>query len=106
MTYVFYEAEEIDDKYNGLQARRERPRPARGRLRDPDGAQRRGRRGRLPGHPARRRAPRAVSGPTPRAPGRAQRDPQAGEVLRRLAEYDARKPVIDGLEYHEGLNAV
>ena len=31
---------------------------------------------------------------------------RAGEILRRLGEYDARKPVIDGLEYHEGLNAV
>ncbi len=31
---------------------------------------------------------------------------RAGEVLRRLEEYDARRPVIDGLEYHEGLNAV
>ncbi len=31
---------------------------------------------------------------------------KAGEILRRLNEYDARKPVIDGLEYHEGLNAV
>lgn len=30
----------------------------------------------------------------------------AGEVLRRLNEYAARTPVIDGLEYHEGLNAV
>ena len=30
----------------------------------------------------------------------------AAEVLRRLTEYDARRPVIDGLEYHEGLNAV
>lgn len=30
----------------------------------------------------------------------------AGEVLRRLEAYDARRPVIDGLEYHEGLNAV
>jgi succinyl-diaminopimelate desuccinylase len=30
----------------------------------------------------------------------------ASEVLRRLDEYDARRPVIDGLEYHEGLNAV
>ena len=30
----------------------------------------------------------------------------AAEILRRLNEYDARKPVIDGLEYHEGLNAV
>jgi succinyl-diaminopimelate desuccinylase len=31
---------------------------------------------------------------------------KAGEVLRRLDAYDARRPVIDGLEYHEGLNAV
>jgi succinyl-diaminopimelate desuccinylase len=31
---------------------------------------------------------------------------RAGEVLRRLEGYDARRPVIDGLEYHEGLNAV
>ena len=30
----------------------------------------------------------------------------ASEVLRRLEEYEARTPVIDGLEYHEGLNAV
>jgi succinyl-diaminopimelate desuccinylase len=29
-----------------------------------------------------------------------------GELLRRLEEYDARRPVIDGLEYREGLNAV
>ncbi|MEP6816091.1 MAG: succinyl-diaminopimelate desuccinylase [Marmoricola sp.] len=30
----------------------------------------------------------------------------ASGVLDRLSSYDARKPVIDGLEYHEGLNAV
>jgi succinyl-diaminopimelate desuccinylase len=30
----------------------------------------------------------------------------AAEILRRLNAYDARRPVIDGLEYHEGLNAV
>ena len=30
----------------------------------------------------------------------------AHEVLARLNAYDARRPVIDGLEYHEGLNAV
>ncbi|QWZ08529.1 succinyl-diaminopimelate desuccinylase [Nocardioides panacis] len=30
----------------------------------------------------------------------------AGEVLARLNAYEARRPVIDGLEYHEGLNAV
>ena len=31
---------------------------------------------------------------------------RAGEVLRRLDDYEARRPVIDGLEYREGLNAV
>ena len=30
----------------------------------------------------------------------------AAEILDRLNGYDARRPVIDGLEYHEGLNAV
>jgi len=31
---------------------------------------------------------------------------RASEILARLNAYEARKPVIDGLEYHEGLNAV
>ena len=31
---------------------------------------------------------------------------RAGEILARLNAYEARRPVIDGLEYHEGLNAV
>ena len=31
---------------------------------------------------------------------------KAAEILTRLNAYEARKPVIDGLEYHEGLNAV
>jgi succinyl-diaminopimelate desuccinylase len=30
----------------------------------------------------------------------------AAQVLDRLNAYEARRPVIDGLEYHEGLNAV
>ena len=30
----------------------------------------------------------------------------AAEVLARLNAYEPRRPVIDGLEYHEGLNAV
>ncbi|MGA8257325.1 MAG: succinyl-diaminopimelate desuccinylase [Nocardioides sp.] len=30
----------------------------------------------------------------------------AAAVLQRLNDYEARRPVIDGLEYHEGLNAV
>jgi len=31
---------------------------------------------------------------------------RAAPILARLNDYDARMPVIDGLEYHEGLNAV
>jgi succinyl-diaminopimelate desuccinylase len=31
---------------------------------------------------------------------------RAAEILDRLTGYEPRKPVIDGLEYHEGLNAV
>jgi succinyl-diaminopimelate desuccinylase len=31
---------------------------------------------------------------------------RVGEILDRLNSYEARRPVIDGLEYHEGLNAV
>ena len=30
----------------------------------------------------------------------------AGDILRRLDAYEPRRPVIDGLTYHEGLNAV
>ena len=30
----------------------------------------------------------------------------AGEVLDRLRAYEPRRPLVDGLEYHEGLNAV
>ena len=31
---------------------------------------------------------------------------KAGEILRRLEAYEPRRPVIDGLPFHEGLNAV
>ncbi len=31
---------------------------------------------------------------------------KAGELLRRLDVYEARQPVVDGIAYHEGLNAV
>ena len=31
---------------------------------------------------------------------------RAGEILDRLNAYEARRPMIDGLEYHEGLSAV
>ena len=78
-----------------------------GRLRDPDGALRRRRRGRLPGHPARRRHARAASARTRPARGLGVNAIHgAGDVLARLNAYEPRRPVIDGLEYHEGLNAV
>ncbi len=107
VTYVFYEAEEIDDVYNGLGiVADQRPDLVRADfaiLMEPSNAVveagcqgtlrvevvTRGERA----HSARAwRGVNAIHG--------------AGEVLRRLGEYDARKPVIDGLEYHEGLNAV
>lgn len=35
-----------------------------------------------------------------------QRRPQGRPLLERLAAYEPRKPVVDGLQFHEGLNAV
>ena len=56
--------------------RRAAPRPSRGRLRDPDGALQRRRRGRLPGHPARRRAHHRRAGPLGALLEGRQRDPR------------------------------
>ena len=65
------------------------------------------RRGRLPGHHARRRRdPRRARALRPLLDGR-QRDPRAPpRCSSRLSGYEPRRPVIDGLEYREGLNAV
>ena len=85
----------------------ERPRAAAGRLRDPDGAVRRRRRGRLPGHDAGRGHDARRARPLARGPGRASTPSTApAPVLERLTAYEPRMPVIDGLTYHEGLNAV
>jgi succinyl-diaminopimelate desuccinylase len=107
LTFVFYEAEEIDDVYNGLGIiAQQRPDLVEGDfaiLMEPsDAVVEAGCQGTLRvevtvrgerAHSARSwRGSNAIHG--------------AGEVLRRLESYDARKPVIDGLEYHEGLNAV
>ena len=107
VTYVFYEAEEIDDVYNGLgMIASERPDLVEADfaiLMEPsDAVVEAGCQGTLRvevtargerAHSARSwRGINAIHG--------------AGEILRRLGEYDARQPVIDGLEYHEGLNAV
>jgi succinyl-diaminopimelate desuccinylase len=107
ITYVFYEAEEIDDVYNGLgiiaSQRPDLMEADFAILMEPsDAVVEAGCQGTLRvdvtvhgerAHSARSwRGSNAIHG--------------AGEVLRRLEGYDARKPVIDGLEYHEGLNAV
>jgi len=107
VTFVFYDCEEIDDIYNGLgRIASERPDLIEADfaiLMEPsDAVVEAGCQGTLRievivrgqrAHSARSwRGINAIHG--------------AGEVLRRLQEYDARRPVIDGLEYHEGLNAV
>lgn len=107
VTYVFYECEEIDAVHNGLRKITER-RPDLVEadfaiLMEPsDAVVEAGCQGTLRvdvvtrgerAHSARSwKGVNAIHG--------------AAEVLRRLNEYDARRPVIDGLEYHEGLNAV
>ena len=107
VTYILYEAEEIDARYNGLnllaQSAPELMAADFAILMEPSNAVvEAGCQGTLRvevrttgerAHSARSwRGVNAIHG--------------AAEVLRRLNEYDARKPVIDGLEYHEGLNAV
>ena len=107
VTYVFYDCEEIEGIHNGLgKVAAERPDLIEGDfaiLMEPsDAVVEAGCQGtirvdvRVPGeaaHSARSwRGVNAIHG--------------AGEVLSRLNAYDARMPVIDGLEYHEGLNAV
>jgi succinyl-diaminopimelate desuccinylase len=107
LTFVLYEAEEIDDAYNGLGiVARERPDLVQGDfaiLMEPsDGVVEAGCQGTLRVE-VRTRGERAHSARSWRGTNAIH---GAAEVLRRLNEYDARRPVIDGLEYHEGLNAV
>ncbi len=107
VTFIFYEAEEIDTEFNGLhllsQSNPELMTADFAILMEPSNAiveagcqgtmrvdvRTHGERS----HSARSwRGVNAIHG--------------AGEVLARLNAYEARRPVIDGLEYHEGLNAV
>lgn len=107
VTYVYYECEEVDASLNGLQhladAHPELLAAELAILMEPsDGGIEAGCQGtvrvevRVPGrraHSARGwLGDNAIHG--------------AGEVLARLHAYDARQPVIDGLRYREGLNAV
>ncbi|MXG89339.1 succinyl-diaminopimelate desuccinylase [Nocardioides flavescens] len=107
VTYVLYEAEEIDSEFNGLNLlSQSHPELLAGDfaiLMEPSNAAvEAGCQGTLRvdvrttgerSHSARSwRGVNAIHG--------------AAEVLARLNAYEARRPVIDGLEYHEGLNAV
>ncbi len=107
VTYVFYEAEEIDDVYNGLGLiAAQRPDLVEGDfaiLMEPsDAVVEAGCQGTLRVEVT-TRGERAHSARSWRGSNAIH---AAAEVLRRLEAYDARRPVIDGLEYHEGLNAV
>ncbi|MET0997735.1 MAG: succinyl-diaminopimelate desuccinylase, partial [Marmoricola sp.] len=107
VTFVFYEAEEIDDVYNGLgiiaQQRPDLVEADFAILMEPsDAVVEAGCQGTLRVDVT-ARGERAHSARSWRGVNAIHK---ASEILRRLNEYDARKPVIDGLEYHEGLNAV
>jgi succinyl-diaminopimelate desuccinylase len=107
VTYVFYDCEEIDDIHNGLRKIAEsRPDLVEADfaiLMEPsDAGVEAGCQGTLRVE-VRTRGERAHSARSWRGVNAIH---GAAEVLRRLNEYDARMPVIDGLEYHEGLNAV
>jgi succinyl-diaminopimelate desuccinylase len=107
VTYVFYECEEIEAVHNGLRRiAEERPDLVEADfaiLMEPSGAViEAGCQGTLRVE-VRTRGERAHSARSWKGVNAIHR---AAEVLRRLNEYDARRPVIDGLEYHEGLNAV
>ncbi|GAB3999442.1 succinyl-diaminopimelate desuccinylase [Nocardioides marmoraquaticus] len=107
VSYVFYEAEEVEDVHNGLgKVARERPDLVEGDfaiLMEPSNAGvEAGCQGTLRVE-VRTRGERAHSARSWRGSNAIH---HAGEVLARLAAYEPRRPVIDGLEYREGLNAV
>jgi succinyl-diaminopimelate desuccinylase len=107
VTYVFYDGEEIASVHNGLRKIAEsRPDLLESDfaiLMEPsDAAVEAGCQGTLRVE-VRTRGERAHSARSWKGDNAIHR---AGEVLRRLEAYDARRPLIDGLEFHEGLNAV
>ncbi len=107
VTYVLYEAEEIDSAYNGLRLLGESDPELLTAdfaiLMEPSNAVvEAGCQGTLRVE-VRTRGERAHSARSWRGVNAIH---GAAEVLARLNAYEARRPVIDGLEYHEGLNAV
>lgn len=107
VTYVFYEAEEIEDVHNGLgRIARERPDLVEADfaiLMEPsDAGVEAGCQGTLRVD-VRTTGERAHSARSWRGSNAIH---AAADVLATLAAYEPRQPVIDGLKYHEGLNAV
>ncbi len=107
LTFLFYEAEEIEAEFNGLYLlSQSNPGLLQGDfaiLMEPsNGGVEAGCQGTLRVDVI-ARGERAHSARSWRGVNAIHR---AGEILDRLNAYEARKPVIDGLEYHEGLNAV
>ena len=107
ITYVFYESEEIDGEFNGLaHLLRDRPEVLDADfavlLEPSNGAIEGGCKGTL-------RAEIATSGVAAHSarPWKGHNAIHAaGEVLRRLAAYQAQTVTVDGLHYHEALQAV
>ena len=107
VTYVFYECEEVESRYNGLvKLLAERPDLLAGDaavLAEPTGARiEAGCQGTL-----HLKITLHGAGPTP--PGRgwaATPSTGLGRLLDRVAAFDERRPVIDGCEFREGLQAV
>ena len=107
LTFLFYEAEEIEEEHNGLrllsQSRPDLLEADFAILMEPsDAVIEAGCQGSMRVDVT-ARGERAHSARSWKGVNAIHR---AGEILDRLNAYEARMPVIDGLEYHEGLNAV
>jgi hypothetical protein len=106
VTYVFYDCEEVAADRNGLlRLSRRAPGLLAGDfavLLEPSGGNRR----RLPGHAAGRGHRAGKRAHTARSWMGRNAIHEAGPILDVLRAYTPREPEVDGLRYHEGLNAV
>ena len=107
VTYVLYEAEEVEERYNGLKHLAEREPDLLAAdfaiLMEPSNA------GVEAGCQGTLRVEVTTTGErahSARSWKGVNAIHAATDVLARLKAYEPRRPVIDGLEYHEGLNAV
>jgi succinyl-diaminopimelate desuccinylase len=107
VTYVLYEAEEVEERYNGLKHLAEREPDLLAAdfaiLMEPSNA------GVEAGCQGTLRVEVTTTGErahSARSWKGVNAIHAATDVLARLQAYEPRRPVIDGLEYHEGLNAV